>query len=155
MPQQISLVLTPKQAADKDTYTSIAAEYADIEVSQIAMIRVLKRSIDARKRTPKINLTLELYIDNEPTPALLHFDYPNVDKATPIVIVGSGPAALFAALRLVELNYKPILLERGKDVSARKVDIANINRNQEINPDSNYAFGEEIGRASCRERVLG
>ncbi len=142
MPQQISLVLTPKQAADKDTYTSIAAEYADIEVSQIAMIRVLKRSIDARKRTPKINLTLELYIDNEPTPALLHFDYPNVDKATPIVIVGSGPAALFAALRLVELNYKPILLERGKDVSARKVDIANINRNQEINPDSNYAFGE-------------
>ncbi len=142
MPQQISLVLTPKQAADKETYTSIAADHADIEVSQIAMIRVLKRSIDARKRVPKINLTLELYIDNEPTPSLLHFDYPNVDNATPIVIVGSGPAALFAALRLVELNYKPILLERGKDVSSRKIDIADINRNKEINPDSNYAFGE-------------
>ena len=142
MPQQISLTLTPKQAADKSTYTSIAAEYAGVDISNIAMIRVLKRSIDARKRSPKVNLTLELYIDNEPTPSLLHFDYPNVDNSTPIIIIGSGPAALFAALRLIELNYRPILLERGKDVSARKVDIADINRNKDINPDSNYAFGE-------------
>lgn len=142
MPQQISLVLNPKQAAHKEMYTALAAAQARVDISQIAMVRVLKRSIDARKKVPKINLTLELYIDNEPTPELLHFDYPNVEHATPIIIVGSGPAALFAALRLVELNYKPIILERGKEVSARKIDIAQINRNLEVNPNSNYAFGE-------------
>ena len=75
-------------------------------------------------------------------PAPVHFDYPSVAGRTEVVIVGSGPAGLFAALRLIELGLRPVILERGRDVSARKVDIAQINRNGDVNPDSNYAFGE-------------
>lgn len=142
MPQQITLQLTPQQASDKALYIPIAARMARINESQIALARVTKRSIDARNRTPKVNMTIELYIDNEPAPEAVHFDYPNVDNATEVIIVGSGPAGLFCALRLIELGFKPIVLERGKEVSARKVDIATINRNGAVNPDSNYAFGE-------------
>ena len=72
----------------------------------------------------------------------MHFDYPSVAGRTEVVIVGAGPAGLFAALRLIELGLRPVLLERGRDVSARKVDIARINRNGRVDPDSNYAFGE-------------
>lgn len=77
-----------------------------------------------------------------PGPAPVHFDYPSVAGRTEVVIVGSGPAGLFAALRLIELGLRPVILERGRDVSARKVDIAQINRNGDVDPDSNYAFGE-------------
>lgn len=142
MPKEISLVLSPRQASDAGLYIPIAARIASVREQDIALARVVKRSIDARNRTPKVNLTLQLFIDNEPMPEAVNFDYPDVSSRTEIIIVGSGPAGLFAALRLIELGYKPIILERGKDVSARKVDIAAINRNAEVNPDSNYAFGE-------------
>ncbi|MEG0808160.1 MAG: FAD-dependent monooxygenase [Alistipes sp.] len=142
MPQNVTLVLTPKQAADVQFYTSIAARQLGVSDTNIALIRVVKRSIDARKLQPKVNLTLEVYVDREPQPTPVVFDYPSVVGHTEVVIVGAGPAGLFAALRLIELGLRPILLERGRDVSARKVDVAQINRNEGVNPDSNYAFGE-------------
>ncbi len=142
MPQNLTLVLSPKQAADPNFYRSMAARQLHVEESDIALVRVVKRSIDARQRQPKVNLTLELYLDREEQPAPLHFDYPSVDGRTEVVIVGSGPAGLFAALRLIELGFCPVVLERGRDVPARKRDIAQINRNGVVDPDSNYAFGE-------------
>ena len=142
MPQQITLVLTPRQAAEPETYTAFAARRLGIKDPDIALARVVKRSIDARQRQVKVNLTLEVFVDREPLPAPVHFDYPNVEGRTEVVIVGSGPAGLFAALRLIELGLRPVILERGRDVSSRKRDIALINRNERIDPNSNYAFGE-------------
>ncbi len=142
MPKTVSLQLTPAQAADPRTYTSLAARTLRVKDTQIALVRIVKRSIDARQRSVKVNLTLEVYTDGEAAPSPVHFDYPAVDTGTEVIIVGSGPAGLFAALRLIELGFRPVILERGKKVSERKRDIAQINRNGEVNPDSNYAFGE-------------
>lgn len=142
MPQQLTLRLLPREAADKKRYTAHAARALRIDERDIALIRVVKRSIDARQRQPWVNLSLEVYIDQEPQPEAIHFDYPSVEAKREVIIVGSGPAGLFAALRLIELGFKPILLERGREVSGRKYDIARINRGEEVDPDSNYAFGE-------------
>ncbi len=142
MPQNITLSLSPEQAADRRFYTSLAARRMGVRETDVAFVRVVKRSIDARQRHPRVNLSREVYVDNEPQPATPRVDYPQVGGRTEVVVVGSGPAGIFAALRLIELGLKPIVLERGRDVSARKVDIARINRNEEVNPESNYAFGE-------------
>ena len=144
MPKLIELTLTPQQAASEQTCALEAAHTLGIKQSSIAFSRIVRRSIDARKRgNIKVNIALEVWIDHESLPQdKIHFDYPDVSKATEIIIVGSGPAGLFAALELIELGYRPIVLERGKDVSARKKDIAAVNRNEPVNPDSNYAFGE-------------
>lgn len=142
MPAKLTLELLPREAANPKHYTALAARRLRIKEDEIALVRVIKRSIDARRRQPMVNLTLEIYIDQEPQPAPLHFDYPSCVGKPEVVVVGSGPAGLFASLRLIELGYRPIMLERGRDVSARKVDIARINRGDEVDPDSNYAFGE-------------
>ncbi len=142
MAHKITLTLTPKQAADPKFYTTEAAHKVGIKDSDVALLRVVKRSIDARQRQVKVNLTVELFEESDGEPDPIHFDYPSVVGRTPVVIVGSGPAGLFAALRLIELGYRPIVLERGRDVSSRKRDIALINRNEAIDPNSNYAFGE-------------
>ena len=141
MSKIITLQLSPKQAADVELYTSLAARQAGVKRSDVALARVVKRSIDARRAPVKVNLSVELFIDTDEQPAPIHFDYPDVSHSTEVVVVGSGPAGLFASLRLIELGLKPILLERGKEVLPRKQDIALINRNLDIDPDSNYAFG--------------
>lgn len=142
MPRTVSIVLSPKQAADKEIYIPVAARRAGVSTRDIALARIVKRSIDSRGQGVKVHMTLELFVDGEQQPAPVHFDYPDVSTRPEVVIVGGGPAGLFAALRLIELGLRPIVLERGKDVGRRKRDIAEINRNGEVNPDSNYAFGE-------------
>ena len=142
MAQKITLTFTPKQASDSKFYTAAVARQMGIKQSDIALLRIVKRSVDARRGTLKVNLTLEAFLDFEPMPEPIHFDYPNIENGTPIIIIGAGPAGLFAALRLIELGLKPMIFERGKDVAARGKDIAQIQRGGVIDPDSNYAFGE-------------
>lgn len=142
MPTLINIVTTPEQAASEGNYTLLAAENINIAPERISSLRIKKRSIDARSKNIKVNLTLEAFIDGEVPKENIKIEYGDVSKGEPIIIVGSGPAGLCAALRAIELGYKPIVLERGKDVSERKKDIAAINRNMPINPDSNYSFGE-------------
>ena len=132
MPVTTTLQLSPKQSADAELYTALAAHQVGVRRSDVAMARVIKRSIDARRSPVKVNLTLELFVDNEPQPAPLHFDYPDVSHSTEVVVVGSGPAGLFTSLRLIELGLKPILLERGKQVLPRKQDIALISTSTPI-----------------------
>ena len=91
MPITITLQLSPKQSADAEFYTTLAARQVGVLRSNVAMSRVIKRSIDARRSPVKVNLTLELFIDNEPQPTPVHFDYPDVSHSTEVVVVGSGP----------------------------------------------------------------
>lgn len=143
MPKRVMLTLTPQRAADKEFYVAEAARVAGIKASQVAFVHIVKRSVDARRRSSvKVNLTLDLYIDGDAPAPEIHFDYPDVSGREEAVIVGGGPAGLFCALRLIEHGYRPIVLERGKEVSARRRDVAVINRNGALDPDSNYAFGE-------------
>lgn len=138
---QISLVLSPEEAASKNKILAAASRKARIDIDKVAMMRIVRRSIDARKGV-KFNIGVELFVDGDEQPAPVHFEYGDVSAASEVVVVGSGPAGLFAALRLIEQGLRPIVVERGRDVSARRRDIAAINRGGEVDANSNYAFGE-------------
>ncbi|MEG1664916.1 MAG: FAD-dependent oxidoreductase, partial [Mucinivorans sp.] len=143
MVKNIEITLTPKQASTESDYMDAAAKAAGVERGAIASVRIIRRSIDARKRGDiKVVMALELYVDEPGAADEFHAQWGDVSRATAVVVVGAGPAGLFAALELVELGYRPIVLERGKNVSERKFDIAALNRNEAVNGDSNYAFGE-------------
>lgn len=120
-----------------------AAAQLGLEERLITFIKPLKRSIDARSRNIKVLIKAEVFY-NEPGPEQPSFyiAYPDVSKKKPVLIAGAGPAGMFAALRLIELGRKPIIIERGKDVKSRRRDLAAINKNHIVNPDSNYCFGE-------------
>jgi len=142
MKKTIQLLVSPETAATPELLLNASIKEAQVSASDKIEIKILKRSIDARSHQPKINLQVEVYV-NEPIPQINYErDYKNVVNAKTVIIVGSGPAGLFAALRLIELGYKPIVLERGKDVRARRRDLAAINKEQTVNPESNYCFGE-------------
>ncbi|MCC8089738.1 MAG: FAD-binding protein [Rikenellaceae bacterium] len=142
MPFEVTITVSPREASDPKLYLPIAASRARISKDNIAFSRIIKRSVDARSRQVKVNLTVQIFADGEGDPDPVHFEYGDVSHRRPVIIVGAGPAGLFAALKLIELGIKPIIIERGKDVSSRKYDIAKINRNGDVDPDSNYAFGE-------------
>ena len=143
MPVELSLTLSPRQASVEELLKTQVAEKLHISVAEVSGVRIIRKSIDARGRQIKVNLGLSVFV-NEPVPAHTYepLHLKNVASAEPVIVVGAGPAGLFAALRLIEHGFRPIILERGKDVSSRKRDIASINRNQGVDPDSNYAFGE-------------
>lgn len=142
MPSIIHLSLPPVQAASEELILQASANQLNISKDVISSFRILKRSIDARKRKVKVQLKIEVFI-NEDTPSEeIKRSYPDVSKEESIIIVGAGPAGLFAALKLIELGKKPIILERGKDVQSRRRDLAAINKEHLVNPDSNYCFGE-------------
>ncbi|MCD8103101.1 MAG: FAD-binding protein [Alistipes sp.] len=142
MPLIIPLVLSPRQSSDPDVYVPLAARAAGVPERDVALARVVKKSVDARRRPVRVHLTVELYVDGEPEPEEVDFRYGDVSGRREAVVIGAGPAGLFAALRLIERGYRPVILERGKPVAERKKDIAAINRNLGLDPDSNYAFGE-------------
>ncbi len=143
MKKDIALRLTPEEASDEKFYKNLVAKKMKVSPDKITSIRVRKRSIDARQRKVMVQLHVEAYANAEaPVQEKIHFEYQNVTSKPEVIVVGAGPGGLFAALRLIELGLKPIVLERGKDVSERKKDIALLNRNQPVNTDSNYAFGE-------------
>jgi hypothetical protein len=143
MPKLFQLALTPEKAADESAIRKIAASLSGINPSEISYQRILRRSVDARKRKIIINLAVEIFTEKDlPFPAIAPFKKQDVTSRQEVIIIGAGPAGLFASLRLIELGFRPVIIERGKDVSARKRDIALISREQKINPDSNYCFGE-------------
>ena len=140
----IELTVSPEVAAIEAQLKTVIAKTIEVDAESINGVRIIRQSIDARSRHEiKINLSVDVYTDDTmPDKIEYPFHYQDVSHATPVIVVGCGPAGLFGALRLIELGLKPILLERGKEVSERKVDIAQINRNNGINPESNYCFGE-------------
>ena len=143
MHSQLQLILTPEQAHNQELLNKQIADKLQITVERITRLRILKKSIDSRAGRPKVNLSVEVYWDEKPPKEeFTPFNFKNVENRPPILVIGAGPAGLFAALRLIELNYKPIVLERGKDTHKRKVDIAQLNRNNGFNSESNYCFGE-------------
>jgi uncharacterized protein len=143
MKKTISIQLAPAEAADPQRVHKTIAQECAVGIKRISGYRVLRRSIDARQRQAKILLQVEVFID-EQVGALPRFDpqLRDVSHADPVIIVGAGPAGLFAALKLISSGVKPIVIERGKDVRSRRRDLAAMNKEGIVNPESNYCFGE-------------
>ncbi|MBQ2435806.1 MAG: NAD(P)/FAD-dependent oxidoreductase [Bacteroidaceae bacterium] len=143
MIQELQLRILPEQAASEQSIKLYVAREKGLDARTIKAVRTLKRSIDARQRTIYVNLTIRIYINELPTDdEYTETYYPMVDEGPEVIVVGAGPGGLFAALRLIELGCRPIVVERGKDVHTRKRDIARISREHIVDPESNYSFGE-------------
>ena len=143
MVKPVQINLSPGAAADENQIKKIAATLAGVNISEIISLRIVKRSVDARKKNIRVNLSVEVITEDEsPVQTISPFLPLNVTDSREVIIIGAGPAGLFAALRLIELGIRPVILERGRDVASRKKDIARISREQIVNPESNYCFGE-------------
>lgn len=143
MPQEISIILNPEVAATEDLFKTAIAKKINQKISEIKHIEVLKRSIDARNKPVKIVMRANVWLNNEKyEPRKFELHLQDVSNKPEVIVVGAGPAGLFAALKLIERGFKPIVIERGQEVGERKKDIAQINRNNGINAESNYCFGE-------------
>lgn len=143
MIHEFQLRLLPEQAANENSIKQNVAREKGLDPRAITAVRVLKRGIDARQRTIYINLSVRVFVREQPTePEYQETIYPCVDDAPEVIVVGAGPGGYFAALRLIELGLRPIVIERGKDVRERKKDIARIRPEQRVAPESNYSFGE-------------
>lgn len=143
MIQEYQLRILPEIAAQEQTLKNYLVKEQGINLPEITAIRVLKRSIDARQRILYVNLKVRVYINEAPTDdEYTHTLYNKVEGRPQVIVVGAGPGGLFAALRLIELGLRPVIVERGKDVRERKKDLALISREHLVNPESNYSFGE-------------
>ncbi len=143
MIQEYQLRVQPHIAANEQRLRSHLAEEKGFDERTLTCVRILKRSIDARQRTIFVNLKVRAYINEQPTDdEYVHTEYHDVSSCPQVVVVGAGPGGLFAALRLIELGYRPVVLERGKNVHERKKDLARIRQEQRVDPESNYCFGE-------------
>lgn len=142
MQLEIELAIPPRYIADDQYITQQGATQLNIEISRIKAIKIRKRSIDARSRQVVYRARVVFFIDEIPKPENFSFSHANVAGAEPVIIIGAGPAGLFAAIRCIERGYKPIVFERGKDVQSRRRDLALLNKEGVVNPESNYCFGE-------------
>ena len=143
MIKELQVRVLPHQAASMQAIARYVADEQGIDQRTITHVRVLRRSIDARQRTIYVNLTIRVYVNEMPADNIYaKTEYGDVSEGKAVVVVGEGPAGLFASLRLIELGLRPIVVERGKDVHERKRDLAAITRNQKVDPESNYSFGE-------------
>lgn len=143
MQKEYSFQVSPEIAGNKQSLFHFVSKHSGISISEIKHIHILKRSIDARQKSIKINLKVLVFVNEDFTEIEIEKpDYKDVSKADPILIIGAGPAGLFAALKCIELGKKPIVIERGKDVRSRRRDLKKLNIEHIVNEDSNYCFGE-------------
>ncbi len=143
MIHEYQLRILPEQAASEQSLKQYISREKGLDVRTINAIRILKRSIDARQRTIYVNLTIRVFVNETPSEEeFVRTDYPNVEGRPAVIVVGAGPGGLFAALKLIELGLRPIVVERGKNVRERKEDLARISRDHKVDAESNYSFGE-------------
>ena len=143
MTNEYQIRVQPHVAANEQALRSYLADEYGFDVRTVTAVRILRRSIDARQRTIFVNLKVRVYINEQPqADEYVHTDYPDVSNRPQVIVVGAGPGGLFAALRLIELGLRPIVLERGKNVHERKKDLAKIAKTQQVDAESNYCFGE-------------
>ena len=143
MIQEFQIRVLPEQAANEQSLKQFIGHDKGLDIRTIHALRILKRSIDARQRTIYVNLKVRLYINEMPQDEeFTRTIYNKVDGKPQVIVVGAGPGGLFAALRLIELGLRPVVVERGKNVRDRKIDIARISREHKDAPESNYSFGE-------------
>ena len=143
MIEEYQIRVLPEVAANEKGIRTFLREEKGLSDAEVAAVRVLKRSIDARQRTIYVNLKVRVYVNELPQDEeFVRTEYPNVEGRPQAVVVGAGPGGLFAALRLIELGVRPVVVERGKSVHERRKDIAQISRSQVVDPESNYSFGE-------------
>ena len=135
--------VVPQVAVNEQSLRGFLADEYGFDVRTITAVRILRRSIDARQRTIYVNLKVRIYINEQPADdEYQHTDYPDVSGCPQVIVVGAGPGGLFAALRLIEHGLRPIVIERGKNVHDRKRDLSLITKTQQVDPESNYCFGE-------------
>jgi len=143
MVNEYQVRVLPQVAASEQSLRGWLSREYGFNVRTVTAVRVLRRSIDARQRTIFVNMKVRVYINEEPADdAFVRTEYPDVSDRPQVVVVGAGPGGLFAALRLIELGLRPVVIERGKDVHQRKRDLSLITRTQQVDPESNYCFGE-------------
>lgn len=143
MIHEYQLRILPEQAASEQSLKQYIGREKGLDIRTINAIRILRRSIDARQRTIYVNLTIRVFVNETPSEEEFErTDYPNVEGRPAVIVVGAGPGGLFAALKLIELGLRPIVVERGKNVRERKEDLARISREHKVDAESNYSFGE-------------
>ncbi len=143
MISEYQLRILPEQAASEQSLKQYISREKGMDERTIQAVQVLKRSIDARQRTIYVNVKVRVFVNELPEgESFERVTYRNVEQAKPVVVVGAGPGGLFAALKLIELGLRPIVIERGKDVRRRKEDLARISREHKVDAESNYSFGE-------------
>ena len=144
MPKELLVQVAPEVAGDETLLKAHLSKLVGVTAKEIVHVAILKRSIDARQKAIKINLKVSVFFEGDPFVAqkIVLPDYKNVSQAQEVIVIGAGPAGLFAALQLIELGLKPIVIERGKDIRGRRRDLKAINVDHLVNEDSNYCFGE-------------